>query len=373
MRYKDFIEQIDGRVRRQLISLTEKAREATANIALKKNNVGVDLGACAIKCAEVYYDKDKKQEGESKAKLLKAAVAPLGRDASFEDTVEAVKEVLAQAGIRTHFLNIAVGGEGVVARNIYIPQMTKEELHKAVKFEAYKYIPFPIEEVVLDFSILPEPPAEGRMHVLLVAAKKALIDRQLRIIREAGYECALIDINGIAATNTFLLTHQVDRKHETIALIDVGAASSNLNIIVGDIPYFVRDMMVGGNDMTSALVNALDISFDEAEALKCDAMRSRDDDVRQALNPVFEDFCEELQRCFDYFGNQSMHPLQKIIVTGGASRLKIFLSYLQTAFPIDIITWDPLEHIGIDYGLSSKGIHGLEHLLATSIGLGLRR
>ena len=371
MGYQDYINQLDGKVRAKVQDIGTILFEKIKNFTVKKNHVAIDIGSHSVKCVEIFFDKAK--DDSSVIKLLNASIVPLGPNQTQNMTIDVIKEALEKAGITTNFVNIAVGGENVVVRNIRIPRMSKEDLANAMKFEADKYIPFSAEEVFLDFHVVPDVVSDGRMHVLLAAAKKSLILKKINIIREAGYECGLVDIDSFAVINAFLTTRTKIDDAMPVALLDIGATCSKLNILLGKSPQFTRDLIIGGNDMTEAIADALDVSFDEAERLKEAVPEEKAGEIEEAITAVFEDLSDEIQRCFDYFENQSIHRVEKIFVTGGSSKSDLLTEYLRKVFKVDVVPWDPLDYIPIDESISSENLNDMRSLLAVAIGLGLRR
>ncbi|MHC5081937.1 MAG: type IV pilus assembly protein PilM, partial [Planctomycetota bacterium] len=232
--------------------------------------LGLDIGSNSIKAIELA------QEGERYIILSYGQM-----EVSSEETQrDIIREVISTYGIKTRRVVTAVSGRSVIVRYVSMLQMSDEDLQNAIKFEADKYIPFEVEEVVLDCQRLEDDTTtqsesgEAEMKVLLVAVKRSLVDDHVGLIQQAGLVPTIIDIDAFALGNAFefrdLLSPRMEEKEKVVALIDIGANKTNINIKRGRISYFTREIYLAGNDFTDAISKRLGLDIHEAELLKKD-------------------------------------------------------------------------------------------------------
>jgi type IV pilus assembly protein PilM len=189
-----------------------------------KSIVGIDIGSSSVKAVELLV----KPKG---LELLHVGAAPLAPEAIVQGAflnsgaiVEAVSEAVSNAGIKTKQVATAVSGHSVIVKKISLPSMTREELEESIRWEAEQYIPFDINEVNLDFQILESGSSDGQMDVLLVAAKKDLIDDYVAVLTEAGLSAQVVDVAAFAVANSFTKNHDAE-PDEVVALRSTSTSS----------------------------------------------------------------------------------------------------------------------------------------------------
>ena len=239
--------------------------------------------------------------------------------------VEAIREAIEKAKIRTKNVAAAVSGHSVIVKKVSLPAMTRDELDEQIRWEAEQYIPFDVNEVNLDFQILNGGGGEGQMEVLLVAAKKDLVDDYVQVIREAGLVPVAIDVAAFAVENAFEANYDV-RPDEVVALVNIGAQVVNINIISNGAPAFTRDITTAGNQYTEEIQKALSISFEEAERIKLGGRRSENSqevvpqEVESAMRSVTETVIGEISRSLDFFSATSADSrIERVVLCGGGA------------------------------------------------------
>ncbi|NOX98069.1 MAG: type IV pilus assembly protein PilM [Nitrospirae bacterium] len=327
------------------------------------NVVGLDIGSHTVKVVEIEKGL-KGRKSLSKFSLARVTPGEAGK-------VAAVKKVMQESGIESDQVAIAVSGQSVIVRYIELPEMSEEEVKNAIKYEAERHIPFDIEEVVLDFQVLERAADLRKMRVLLVAVKKDLIDGYLKLMEATGLNPAIIDADSFALLNAFEMREE---KKETVALVNMGAKLTNINIVREGIPYFTRDISPAGNDITEAIQKNLSLDLPTAEKRKEeDGEAIGDSPLFKALNPILEDLAGELRRSFDYYENQTLEKIiNKVLFSGGGAQLKDLDKFLTKALGLPVSVWNPLE--GLDTSSISNGQELEKHapLLGVAIGLALR-
>ena len=203
----------------------------------KNSLVGLDIGSSSVKAVEIAV------KGKNKGfDLRNLGIAPLPAEAIVQGVflnssaiVDSIKEAIDNGRIKTKEVAAAVSGHSVIVKKVSLPTMTREELEDQIQWEAEQYIPFDVNEVNLDFQILDTSESEGQMDVLLVAAKKDLIDDYVQVITEAGLTPACVDVAAFAVENAFELNYDADPE-DTVALVNVGSQVVNISIVQGRDP-----------------------------------------------------------------------------------------------------------------------------------------
>jgi len=235
----------------------------------KKSLVGLDIGSSTVKAMEVHFkgrDKGFELRSLGIARLPNEAIVQ-GAFLNSSAIVDAIKEAIDQGRIRGKEVAAAIAGHSVIVKKVSLPQMTREELEEQIQWEAEQYIPFDVNEVNLDFQILDTSEGDGQMDVLLVAAKKDLIDDYMQVITEAGLTPGVIDVAAFAVENALEVNYDL-ATDEAVAVVNIGAQTVNINIVQNGVPAFTRDITTGGNQYTEEIQKALSISFEEAERIK---------------------------------------------------------------------------------------------------------
>jgi type IV pilus assembly protein PilM len=234
----------------------------------------LDISANSVKVAEITVGK-----GEPILSNLGIVHMPDGviRDGEVEDGVtlaESLKELWGKTGIKEKSVILGIANQRVIVRPIELPYMEKEELDSALRFQVQEFIPIPIEDAILDFDIIEEfmtADEERMLTVLLVAAHKDMVQSFLEVLKSAGLTASAIDLKAFAIPRSLVPIGVLQagyEESEAICLINVGAGMTNVTILKDNIPRFARFLLRGGDDFVRALVNRLDMEWEEADALR---------------------------------------------------------------------------------------------------------
>jgi len=334
--------------------------------------IGIDLGADSVKLACL---KDKKGLKE----LILADIVKLPPDTIVEGEIidsNAIIEVLKDLS-KTYKLkktNVAtcVSGSSVVIKKVKFPVMSKEELRESIRWEATQYIPFDIEEVNIDFHIFPYEEGAETMEVMLVVVKKDKIELLSNILLEADFIPKIVDVDLIAIQNQFEFNYGIDYE-STIALVDIGAEITNINIIKGENSLFTRNVPIGGKYFSKELQKSLGVSFEEAEKLKLEDKES--ENLKKIKMEFLNLVSAEISRSLEFFKfTIEDTPISKIYLSGGCSKISEIdkILYEKTKIPVEIM--DPFKNIYINpKKVDVDFIKSNASLLPTVIGLALRR
>ncbi len=332
--------------------------------AKSKLTVGLDIGNSSVKVVQLL-----RQPNTKEIELVSFGIAPI-KGPNSKDIVQSITQVMETAQINTKRVNTSVSGQAVIVRYIQMPKMTKPELAKALQFEAGKYIPFNVDEVNYDFQILDKTKkAEKTMRVLLVAAKKEIIEKRIKILNQTDLSPNIIDVDSFSIINSFALVSQENKG--VIAIVDIGADITSITILQDNTPYFSRDVLLGGNDLTKAIIEEFEFSPVEADEFKHDP-KHRYGELISVIRPVLDSLCDEMHSSFNYCESQLGGSVQKIFLTGGTAKFKGIDKVLNSILGIDAEVWDPTKNLQINPSLSKARLMEIGPLLTVSIGLALR-
>jgi len=342
-----------------------------------KSVVGLDIGSSAVKAVEL------KPSGKT-YKVAAFATEPVPPDSIVDGAIidgtavaDAIRRVFEHKAFKTKDVAASLSGNAVIVKKISLPVMTPAELSESIVWEAEQYIPFDIQDVNLDYQILDSGSDDGRaMEVLLVAAKKERIADYTGVIAQAGRTPVVVDVDAFALQNAYEANYGLEPDH-VIVLLNAGASVININILKGEQSVFTRDISIGGNAYTEAVQKELNLPFDAAEqakkALPVEGVSFND--VRPVLHAMTENVLIEVQKTFDFFkATASSDRIDRIVISGGASRIDGFAEALQERFGAAIETFDPFRNIAFEP--QKFGVTDTENVFPTAavaVGLALRK
>ncbi len=327
----------------------------------EKVSVGLDIGTQMVKIVKLRISQDG-------AELLGFELAP-----AQVELVEVLKKIKQSQNI-TQPVNIAVSGPATVIRAVPFARMNNAELHQALKFETQKHIPFSLGEVNIGGCILKEDLPDNKMLVLVAAVKKEFINQRLKFVEGAGLKVGIVDIDSLALVNAFHFNYGPDENlnHKGIALLNIGAAITNLSILEDGILRLSRDIQVAGNNFTQKIADMVGMDFKSAERLKLSSESADVNRIQTALESVFSNLATEIRTSFDYFESQGASSVGKIFLSGGSSLLPGLKERLVSLLGIEIDYWDPLKKITLAATVDAQAAKASSAQLAVALGLALR-
>jgi type IV pilus assembly protein PilM len=341
--------------------------------------VGLDVGSSTVKAVELA---SKGKSGGFELAHLGVADVPSeaivqGAFLNSSAITDAIREAIENGKIKNKNVAAAVSGHSVIVKKVGLPMMTHEELDEQIRWEAEQYIPFDVNEVNLDFQILDSGNQDGQMEVLLVAAKKDLIDDYVQVISEAGLNPVAIDVAAFAVENAFEANYP-DLANGTVALVNIGAQVVNINILSAGVPCFTRDITTAGNQYTEEIQKALSISFSEAERIKLGGRGADSHDVvpqevEQAIQSVAETVIGEISRSLELYGATSAESrIENVYLSGGSAKVSGFQKAFhdRTGLPVEIL--NPLARMLPNNKFEPAFLDDLAPALGVGVGLALR-
>ena len=339
-----------------------------------KTIVGLDIGSNSIKAVEL-------QRNRGEVVVSHVGVEPLASDIVVDSMIVdsgsvagSISRIFSEKAFKGKQVATSVSGHSVIVKKISMQTMDEPELGEAVRNEAAQYIPFDMSEVNVDYQVLSESLGGPTIDVLLVAVKKDKVLNYTNALQLSGRQPAIVDIDAFALQNCYEYNYE-PAPSSTTALLNIGASVMNINIVRGSMPLFTRDVSVGGNQYTDSLQKELDLTFEDAEALKLG--RKVGTVSEEAKLPILQQVTEiivlEIQKTFDFFrATASGEHIERIYVAGGSSQVRGLVEALRQELSIPVEPLNPFLRIVPPIGEGADLVQRNSAQLAVAVGLALR-
>ncbi len=338
----------------------------------KKTSVGLDIGSGFVKVVEVDHSQDK-------PRVTRVAMRPLIPDTIVEGEImdyqlvsDTVSGLFQEMGIKGSNVITAVGGHDVIIKKIEMDRMKESDAREVIRWEAEQHVPFDIKSVELDFQIL-NPDEDGlQMEVLLVAAKRELVDNKVSLLVDAGVAPALIDVDAFALHNAFQFNHPEAMKG-IVALVNIGHETTNVSILEDGVPILTRDIPFGSRRVREDLQRERGLTADKAELV----VQGREDvpDLASIVESSADEVAVGVERASAFLmTRQSGEGLGKIYISGGGSRIPGMAEALAQRMNVETERVNPFQNI--DAAPDAGGDLNLEEaapMLLLPLGLALRQ
>ncbi len=342
----------------------------------KKSLVGVDIGSSSVKAVELQGKPGSLQLVSLGYENLQNDSIVDGQIMELNDVSNVITNIFREHQIKTDRVAAGVSGHSVIVKNIVVPQMSEEELEESIEWHAEEHIPFDIADVSLDYQIIGKSP--DALHVLMAACKRDKIANVKQAIQLAGKLPAIIDVDDFALQNCYEVNYQ-PMPGQVVALLNIGAATMNINILNGTKSVFTRDVSVGGNQYTSLLQRELGLSHEQAEAVKRGLPLPEGTEER-AIEPILETVSDilalEIQKTMDFYratAEDGEAMVQKIYISGGGSKLPGLSEYLANRFEVAVEVFNPFRQIKVDVRrFDPDYMREVVPEMAVAVGLALR-
>jgi type IV pilus assembly protein PilM len=336
---------------------------------MAKQCIGLDIGSSSVKAVQL------RRKGAGWA-LQAFGMQPLVPQTIVDGTImdqgavtEAIRQLWKRLRLKQKEVAIAIAGHSVIIKKIAVPQMTAEQLAANIRNEAEHHIPFGRDDVEIDYHVTNPANASGQTELLLVAAKKEVVSDYVQVVRDASLSPQIVDVAAFASQNGFEVNYPLDPR-ETIVLITIGAAISNINIVRSGVSLFTRDVTIGGNAFTEEIQKQLGIAADEAEAYKVGGSQTEDGVVPQEVLRVM---AGEFQRSLDFFlATTADANVTRIVLAGGSSKVGSLHRAIERRSRLPLEVADAWRRVEIDSSLDRAylGAHSPEALIG--VGLAMR-
>ncbi len=344
----------------------------------KQSFLGIDIGTSSIKVVQMGDDNGRPRlmtygYVEEKFDIVKSD-ATAGKEA----VISALKSLIKHAGFTSNKAITALPSFTVFSSIISLPLMTRKELNAAVRWEAKKFVPLPIDELVLDWKLIKEnssknPKAQTdqpkNLKVLITAAPKNLVKRYLDIAKGAGLQMINLETEALALERSLIGTDS-----SPVMIVDIGAVATNIAVFVDGIPLINRSIDVGGNTISKSIAQSMNIDLERAEQFKRDFGISTGQSVSQipkTIEFVISSIINEIRFVLNLYRNQGRAPVEKIILAGGSSFLLNLPEYLEKTLSLKTFIGDPWARVVYPVDLQPV-LQEIGPRFAVSIGLGMR-
>lgn len=345
----------------------------------KKNKsiVGLDIGSSALKAVEL-------KPTRSGFELLHIAHQNLQSDTIVDGHIidlnhvsDCINRIWTEQNIKTNQIATSLSGHAVIVKKITLPAMPEEELDEQIHWEAEQYIPFDINDVNLYHEIISYDQSGQNMDVLLVACKRDKIAQFTQVISQAGKQPMIVDVDAFALQNAYEVNYH-PTPTQTVALLDIGASVMTINIVRGVTSIFTRDISAGGNQYTDLLQKELDLTFEQAEAIKRGAdfdSLSTAEQADPAIQAVSEMLGQEIHRTLDFFRSTAVESpvIDRMLIAGGSSKVAHLTDYLSEKFQMPVERFDSFRSIKLDHKrFDDEYMRELSPNMAVAVGLAVR-
>ncbi|MEX0908038.1 MAG: type IV pilus assembly protein PilM [Gemmatimonadota bacterium] len=336
-----------------------------------KLSAGLDIGSGVVKLVVIDHSKPEPE-------IVQVATSPLVPDAIVEGEVmdpvlvaETVRSIIESAGLKRKDVVAAVGGHDVIVKKIPMDRMSQSDAREVIRWEAEQHVPFDMENVQLDFQILDPDSDRPQMAVLLVAAKRELIENRISLLTDAGLNPAVIDVEAFALHNAFQHNYP-DVREGMVALVNIGHETTNVNLISDGAPSLVRDVPFGTRRLREVLQRDRNLTGDQAE----DVLQGRSDPG--ALRALLEERVDELaigiERAAAFIVTQSGgEGIRRVFLSGGGAGIHGMVDAVAARMNVPAELANPLQRIGVrPEVMESVPMEQLASMLMLPVGLALR-
>jgi type IV pilus assembly protein PilM len=341
----------------------------------KSSVAGLDIGSSSIKMVEL----------EGKANNLN--LVSLGYENLPDDTIvdgqimelnvvsDVIQNVCTNHQVNANQVVTGVSGHSVILKNIVLPPMSKDELEESIDWHAEEHIPYDLSDVSLDYQITGS--TSTSTNVLIAACKRDRIENIRQAVQLAGKQPVVIDVDTFALQNCYELNYHPDES-QVVTLLNIGASTMNVNIVKGTTSLFTRDITLGGNQFTDVLQRSLGLSFQQAESVKRGSKDASVDDaqIEPLIANVTEIVAMEIQKTFDFYratSEDNRTAVQKILISGGGSKLKGLAQDLSKRLELPVEVLDPFRSINVDSRKFDSGyLNDIMPEMAVAVGLAMR-
>lgn len=333
--------------------------------------VGLDIGSDAVKAVIL-------RRSRGAWSLVAATEVPMPDTGTSDPAVvtDVLREVFNTLHVRRGRVAAALSGHAAIVKRLSLPVMTEAELAEAIPWEAEQYIPFDLAEVQLDYQVIPTDPNRGTTDVLLVAAKKDRIEERADAIVRAGRQPVILDLEAFALVNAYQANHD-DRNDPLTVLVHAGRTGTIVCLLACGELAFTRDIAIGGQTHTEALMRDLDVEPATAERLK-HAGRPLVPGVEPAqvtaiLVDVTTQLVSEISKTIDFYrATAPIERISRIVLSGGACGAESLAALLGREFDAPVEVFDPFLRIART-GRRPAAIDGTGPGYAVAVGLAMRQ
>jgi len=338
--------------------------------------LGIDISSTTVKLLELSQSGDR-------YRVESYAVAPLPPEAVVEKNVNQIetvggliRELVSRSKTRAQHAVAAVAGSAVIIKTIPMPAgLSEEDLEAQLTVEADQYIPYPLEEVALDFEELgPVVGRDDQVNVLLAACRQETIESRVDAIEVAGLTPAIMDVEVFAMERALALlkTQMPMENPETIAMVDIGASMTTLSVYAGGESVYTREQLFGGKQLTDEIMNRYDLSFEEAGRAKKQGGLPEDYES-EVLEPFREAVVQQVSRSLQFFFSSSEYTeLDCIVLCGGVAAIAGLAEIIEERLSTPTIVANPFADMSVGSRVNAQALAKDAPAMMVACGLAMR-
>lgn len=348
-------------------------------ISGKKQVVGLDIGSNSLKLMEIIDSGSGSVMNRFIQKPLEKGVIVDGSIADLGKLVEAIKDLFKNSSCQRKGIVTSLSGHSVIVKKATFPFMEDQELREMIHDEAGKYLPFDsMDDVSFDFQVLGQNEYNAnQLDVIIVAAKKDIIETYVEAIQLAGLSAVILDVDSFALETMYEKNYDYDEK-DIAVIVNIGASITNINVVKNATSIFTRDFTVGCNSITEAIQSQYGVSFGEAERMKIDGPRGDNEafgDFQNQLLSFSDPILSEIERSVDYFrSTYGDEDIKQVLIAGGGAFIPGIVADMSQRLNVPAEIVNPFRKIGYNTkAMSPEAIERIGPVAAVAVGLALRR
>ncbi len=341
----------------------------------KPHTLGLDLGSNTIKLVELSGTEEAVEVKKVGRALLPNGAIVDGSIKEREAVVSSLNNLIENIKPSVRHVATSIAGYSVIVKRITVNYQDEKEIEDNIEIEAEKYVPFEIDEVYVDFYVLREATDERpNCDIFLVAAKREIVDEYAGIIQEVGLVPSVIDVDAFSLGNSF--EGAFGQLNESVALIDIGASKTNMNVVSRGNSIFTRDMAIGGKQLTESIEEATGLSPEDAEKVKISGAKDKalEKEIRSICDEICSVWVDEIKKAVDFCKANSEpddHPTH-IFLSGGTARLPGFSNFMHEKLEIPVSLMNPFKQFSFSKDINPEYVENIAPQLTIATGLALR-
>lgn len=339
--------------------------------------LGLDISSTAVKLLEL-------SRSGNRYRVESYAVEPLAPNAVVEKNItdpeavgETIRRAVKRSGTRAKHAAVAVAGSAVITKVITMPAgLSDDEMESQIQLEADQYIPYPLEEVNLDFEVIgPSAKNPETVDVLLAASRSENVDVRVAALESAGLVAEIVDVEAYAMENAFqLIADQLpDRgRDKTIAVVDIGATMTTFNVMHDLKSIYTREQVFGGKQLTEEIMRRYGLSYEEAGMAKKHGGLP-DNYVPEVLDPFKEAMAQQVSRSLQFFFSSTQYnSVDHIVLAGGSASITGIRDLMEAKIGTPVTIANPFANMALSSRIKPQGLSSDAPALMIACGLALR-
>lgn len=339
--------------------------------------LGIDISSTSVKLLEL-------SRTGGRYRVESYAVEPLPPNSVVEKNItdaelvgEAIRRALAKSGSKTKTAACAVAGSAVITKIITMPaELSEEDMESQIQIEADQYIPYPLEEISLDFQVLqPSEHEPDKVDVMLAASRSDNVDIRVAALGVGGLTAKVVDVEAFALENAMSLLvegNELIADSHVVAVMDVGATTSTLSVLEDSKIIYTREQSFGGRQLTDEIQRRYGLSYEEAGLAKRQGGLP-DNYQPEVLQPFMESMAQEVNRALQFFYSSSqVGAVDHVVIAGGCASIEGIDKLIQSKIDTSVTVANPFKNMSVSSRVKAEALANDAPALMIACGLALR-